>query len=162
MFTKSIVIFMLIYVRVSSSTSAGSYVIFRFSIYSQFQLSMLCSCISIIRIHAQYQNKCQNQDFSYSDRILVGIRDFQAKTGKSRRHRDGLTVCFTNTQNCHVQCRVKKRNSSRYFKTNQNAKLCFCACLNFGQFSAEILHLTPKAVKCTTFKRLFGKSYTRQ
>ena len=33
MFTKSIVIFMLIYVRVSSSTSAGSYVIFRFSIF---------------------------------------------------------------------------------------------------------------------------------
>ena len=128
-------------------------------LYSQFQLSILCSCISIIRIHAKYQNRCQNWDFS-SDRILVGIRDFQAKTGKSRRHRDGWTVCFTHTQKCPVQCRVKKRPdiSSKYFKTNQNAKLYFCACLNFGQFLAGILHLTQKAAKCTTCKHLFGKS----
>ena len=33
MFSKSVVIFLLIYVCVSSSTSAGSYVIFRFSIF---------------------------------------------------------------------------------------------------------------------------------
>ena len=30
-----------------------------------------------------YQNRCQNRDFSYPDRILVGIRDFQAKSGES-------------------------------------------------------------------------------
>ena len=120
---------------------------------------MLCSWISIIRIHAKYQNRCQNWDFSYSDRMLVEIRDFQAKTGKSRRHRDGWTVCFTHTQKCPVQC--VERISSKYFKTNQNSKLCFCACLNFEQFLADILHLTQKAVKCTTSKRLFGKSFAR-
>jgi len=140
---------MLIYVCV------GSYVIFRFSIFL-VSPSILCSCI--IKIHAKCQNRCQNWDFFYSDRILVRIRDFQAKTGKSRRHRDGWTVYFTDTQKCPVQCRVKKRISSKYFKTNQNAKLCFCACLNFGQFLADILHLTQKAAKCTTCKHLFGKS----
>ena len=30
--------------------------------------------------------------FSYPDQILVGIRDFQAKQGESRRDRDGWTV----------------------------------------------------------------------
>ena len=159
MFAKSIVIFMLIYVCGSSSTSAGSYVIFRFSIFLVSVKSILCSCISIIRIHTKCQNRCQNWDFS-SDGILVGIRDFQAKTGKYRRHRDGWTVCFTHTKKCPVQCRVKKRPdiSSKYFKTNQNAKLCFCACLKFGLFLADILHLTQKAAKCTTCKHLFGKS----
>ena len=39
----------------------------------------------------KYQ-RCQNRDFSYPDRILVGIRDFQAKQGESRRDRDGWTV----------------------------------------------------------------------
>ena len=44
MFTKSIVIFMLIYVRVSSSTSAGSYVIFRFSIFLvSVKYTLFCS-----------------------------------------------------------------------------------------------------------------------
>ena len=47
---------------------------------------------------------------------------------------DGWTFCFTHTQKCPVEGRVKKRISSKYFKTNQNAKLCFCPCLNFGQF----------------------------
>ena len=39
----------------------------------------------------KYQ-RCQNRDFSYPDRILVGIRDFQAKQGESWRDRDGWTV----------------------------------------------------------------------
>ena len=30
-----------------------------------------------------HQNRCHNRDFSYPDRILVGIRDFQAKSGES-------------------------------------------------------------------------------
>ena len=33
---------------------------------------------------------------------------------------------------------------------------CFCACLNFGQFLASILHLNQKVAKCTTCKGLFG------
>ena len=40
-----------------------------------------------------YQNRFKNRDFSYPDRILVGIRDFQTKSGESRRDRDGWTVC---------------------------------------------------------------------
>ena len=39
-------------------------------------------------------NRCQNRDFSYPDRILVGIRDFQAKSGESRRNRDVWIVCI--------------------------------------------------------------------
>ena len=31
-------------------------------------------------------------DFSYPDRILAGIQDFQAKSGKSQRDRDSWTV----------------------------------------------------------------------
>lgn len=27
----------------------------------------------------KYQNRCQNRDFSFPDRLLVGIRDFQSK-----------------------------------------------------------------------------------
>ena len=51
MFTKSIVIFMLIYVRVSSSTSAGSYVIFRFSIF-------LVSVKYALFLYKHHKNSC--------------------------------------------------------------------------------------------------------
>ena len=37
-------------------------------------------------------HRCQHWDFSYPDRILVGFRDFEAKSGQSRRNRDGWTV----------------------------------------------------------------------
>ena len=58
---------------------------------TSFSFSILCSFISTTRIHMKYQ-RCQNRDFSYPDRILVGIRDFQAKQGESWRDRDGWTV----------------------------------------------------------------------
>ena len=128
MFTKSIVIFMLIYVRVSLSTSAGSYVIFRFSIF-------LVSVKYALFLYKHHKNSC-----AVSEQVSkLGFFLFRSHIGRDSGY------------------------SSKNGKIpTKNAKLCFCACLNFGQFSADILHLTPKAVKCTTCKRLFGKSYTRQ
>ena len=38
------------------------------------------------------QNRCQNQDFSNSDRTLVRIQDLQGKSGEFRRDREGWTV----------------------------------------------------------------------
>ena len=29
----------------------------------------------------KYQHECKNEDFSYPDRMLVGIQDFQSKSG---------------------------------------------------------------------------------
>ena len=48
------------------------------------------TCISIIRIHMKYQDRSQNWDFSYPDRILVRIQDF-------RENEDGWTVCQNQT-----------------------------------------------------------------
>ena len=89
MFDPAIVIFMPIYVYVSSSTSAAGsgspYFVFFFWISV---VGILCSWVSIIRIHTKYQNRCQNRDFfPMADRILVGM-GFQEKSGKSRRDRE--------------------------------------------------------------------------
>ena len=49
----------------------------------QFQSSIL-RYVFLYKYHKfiwKYQNSFQNQDFSYPDRILVGIRDSQAKSG---------------------------------------------------------------------------------
>ena len=89
MFAKLSVILMPIYLRVFTykysilfNISGG---IFTFLGY-QFQLSSLCYVFLCI-----YQNRCENRVFSYPDRILVGNRDFQVKSGESRRDRDGWT-----------------------------------------------------------------------
>ena len=37
---------------------------------------------------------CKNPDFSYTYLILVSIKDFQRKSGRSRRNWDGWTVCW--------------------------------------------------------------------
>ena len=65
MFDPAIVIFMPIYVYVSfsSTSAAGSgspYFVFFFWISV---VGILCSWVSIIRIHTKYQNRCQNRDF---------------------------------------------------------------------------------------------------
>ena len=40
----------------------------------------------------KFQNGCQDWDFSYPNRMLVGIWDIQAKSGGPRRDQDGWTV----------------------------------------------------------------------
>ena len=53
----------------------------------QFQLSILCY-VFLYKYHKfiwKYQNRFQNLDFSYPDRILAGIRDSQARSGWFRQ-----------------------------------------------------------------------------
>ena len=58
------------------------------------EYSLGCACISIKRIHKKVSGRMSESVFFLSqlDRILVGIRDFQAKSGESRRDRDGWIV----------------------------------------------------------------------
>ena len=63
-----------------------------FFILSGYQ-SEVYSIVTIMTIAQKYQNRCKNPDFSYPDCMLVGIQDFQSKSGYSRRNRDGWTVC---------------------------------------------------------------------
>jgi len=64
---------------------------------NQFQLNILC-WVFLYECHKNsfenYQNRCQNQDFSYSDCIFVRIRYFQAKFGESQQDQDSWTVCL--------------------------------------------------------------------
>ena len=99
---------MLIYVGVILSTSTRSYLYF-FLFFLNFmdinfsqEYSLGCACISIKRIHKKVSGRMSESGFflSQSHRVLVGIRDFQAKSGESRRDRDGWIVlqharCFT-------------------------------------------------------------------
>ena len=155
---------MLIYVRVSSSTSAGSYVIFRFSIF-------LVSVKYALFLYKHHKNSCSVSEqvsklVFFLFRSHIG-RDsgFSSKNGKIPTTSGCMVGQSALPIHKIVMYSVELRRGFQAGiskQTMQNAKLCFCACLNFGQFSADILHLTPKAVKCTTCKRLFGKSYTRQ
>ena len=99
---------MLIYVGVISSTSTRSYLYF-FLFFFNFldinfsqEYSVGCACISIKRIHKKVSGRMSESGYFLSQlhRILVGIRKFQAKSGDSRRDRDGWIVlqharCFT-------------------------------------------------------------------
>ena len=63
MFDKTIVIFMIIYLRVFEYKSCRireAYISFFFWISV---VGILCSWVSIIRIHTKYQSRCQNRDF---------------------------------------------------------------------------------------------------
>ena len=95
MFSKSILMFMLIFICGTSCRSTRVYFIFlavfwKFSGY-QFQLSIGSVMFGVI--HGIIKNSFENLrtdvkiviDFSYPDRILIGIRDFQAKSDESRR-----------------------------------------------------------------------------
>ena len=53
----------------------------------------------MVYLHKHNENSFENirtdikiGDFSYPDRILAGIEDFQAKSGESQRDRNGWTV----------------------------------------------------------------------
>ena len=155
MFAKSIVIFMLIYVYVSSSASAGSCVMFRFSIF----------LVSVkYTLFLYHKNSCEVSEQVSKLGFFLGSHigresGFSKKNGKIPTTSGWLdSLLYPYTKMSSTVCRIQKRMSSKYFKTNQNAKLCFYACLNFAQFLADILHLTQKAAKCTTCKHLFGKS----
>ena len=88
MFSKLSVIFMPIFICVFSHASTRSCFIFQ-AVYLRFQGITWSALFKVFL--GIYQHRCENQDFSYPDRILVGIRDFQAKSGESRRDRDGWT-----------------------------------------------------------------------
>ena len=51
-----------------------------FFILSEYQ-SEVYSIVTVMTIVQKYQNGCKNQDFSYTDHMLVRIRDFQSKSG---------------------------------------------------------------------------------
>ena len=55
------------------------------------EYSVRCACISIKRIHNKVSGRMSESGFFLSQlhRIPVGIRDFQAKSGESRRDGDG-------------------------------------------------------------------------
>ena len=65
--------------------------------------SVRCWCMSIIRIHLKNIRTNIKIGITHPHCILVGIRDFQAKSGESRQNRDSWTVwwlipyplCFT-------------------------------------------------------------------
>ena len=58
------------------------------------EYSVGCACISIKRIHKKVSGRMSESGYFLSQlhRILVGIREFQAKSGESRRDRDGWIV----------------------------------------------------------------------
>ena len=97
MFAKWIV-FILIFICVASRTSTRFYFIFRSVSVSVSGYPFQKSILYYVFVYNYYknsfgkQNRCQNRDFSYPDRILVGIRDFQAKSGRSRHSQNGWTV----------------------------------------------------------------------
>ena len=65
--------------------------------------SVRCWCMSIIRIHLKNIRTNIKLGITHPHCILVGIQDFQAKSGESRQNRDSWTVwwlipyplCFT-------------------------------------------------------------------
>ena len=90
MFGKSIVIFMLVFRNTSEKTlfQKGTVNIGNMSVSVDYNLFAWCCGISIYK---NWNKICTDVnthwDFSYPDRILVGFRDFEAKSRQSRRNR---------------------------------------------------------------------------
>ena len=86
-FSKSIVLFMLIFIGVTSRRSSQFYFVqvVRFlkllwiSLSAKYT-SVWCHCMSIIRIHLKISEQLSKSEISYPERILIGIRDFREKS----------------------------------------------------------------------------------
>ena len=91
MFSKSIVLlclFLLAWIRVEEV----NYILYKLCGFwncsgYHFQLSILC-VVSLYEFIWKFQNNCRNLKFSYPERILIGIRDFRAKSEGPRRDQD--------------------------------------------------------------------------
>ena len=95
MFSKSIVLSMLIFIGVTLRRSSQFYFIqvVRFLKLLWISLSAkytLCGVIVWVSKEFiwKFQNNCRNLKFSYPERILIGIRDFRAKSEVPRRDQD--------------------------------------------------------------------------
>ena len=89
MFTNLIAILMLIFICVASHKSTQFYLIFCVAYLSFGGTSVLAKYTLLVVKYCnknsfeKHQNRCQNQDFSYPNCILVRICNFQAKPGES-------------------------------------------------------------------------------
>ena len=89
MFTNLIAILMLIFICVASHKSTQFYLIFCVA-YLSFGGTSVLAKYTLLGVKycnknsfEKHQNRCQNQDFSYPNCILVRICNFQAKPGES-------------------------------------------------------------------------------
>ena len=89
MFTNLIAILMLIFICLASHKSTQFYLIFCVAYLSFWGTSVLAK-YTLLGVKycnknsfEKHQNRCQNQDFSYPNCILVRICNFQAKPGES-------------------------------------------------------------------------------
>ena len=88
----------------------GVHISFFFSFWIAV-LGILCSCVSIIRIHMKYRNRCQNRDFFLSRSHFGRDTGFQAKSGKSRRDRVGYsntTEFRTRPRHCGITAHFRE------------------------------------------------------
>ena len=101
--------------------------------------------ISTIRVWRKYLPgllvpwiRWQNRDFSYPDGILLGIRDFWVKSGKSRRNRDGWTVWKSHLQSSWKDERqvpldqVNYTPSHRFFVFYKQQEICIKPRISLG------------------------------
>lgn len=61
--------------------SCRFFLVYRYVRVTRTLFRVLVMYLSISTILQKYMNECQNRDFSYPDRMLTGIRDFQSKSG---------------------------------------------------------------------------------
>ena len=91
MFSKSIVLFMLIFIRVTSLRSSQFYFIqvvrflklFWISLSAEYTLCMWCHCMSIIRIHLKISEQLSKSEIFLSQTHIDQHSGFSSKIGRT-------------------------------------------------------------------------------